>query len=136
MMSMRNMQNVVRLLILTAMLLAVASCRTWQEPAGSSDACPDIFPDYSEVTIPSNIAPMNFMVEDAMNIQASFMVDGKRFVDAVGRDGVISISERSGRHCWRRQKVHLWKWRFQYGTKHALMVCDTSLSVYMCLRMR
>lgn len=91
---MRNIQNVVRLLILTAMLLAAASCRTWQEPAGSSDACPDIFPDYSEVTIPSNIAPMNFMVEDAMNIQASFMVDGKRFVDAVGRDGVISIPEK------------------------------------------
>jgi hypothetical protein len=28
------------------------------------DACPEIFPDYTDVTVPVNIAPLNFEVTD------------------------------------------------------------------------
>ncbi len=41
-------------------LMVLAACRP--EISGEIDSKPDIFPDYAEVTIPRNIAPMNFQV--------------------------------------------------------------------------
>lgn len=57
----------------------------------SSDSLPEIFPDYSGVTVPANIAPLNFMVEDAEAVQAVFSVKGAEIAAIVGREGVVSI---------------------------------------------
>lgn len=81
-------------IIPAALLVALVSCSTWQEPAADTDLMPDIFPDYSDVTVPANIAPMNFMVEDASHIQASFAVGGTVVAEVIGKDGVISIPEK------------------------------------------
>ena len=57
----------------------------------SSDSLPEIFPDYSGVTVPANIAPLNFMVEDAEAVQAVFSVKGAEIAAIVGREGVVSV---------------------------------------------
>lgn len=84
----------LRTIIPAALLVALVSCSTWQEPAADTDLMPDIFPDYSDVTVPANIAPMNFMVEDASHIQASFAVGGNVIAEVIGKDCVISIPEK------------------------------------------
>ena len=75
--------------VISALLLC--SCSTWKEPADTSDELPAIFPDYIGVTIPCNIAPMNFMVEGAKKIQAEFSTDGVSQLQVIGKDGVLDI---------------------------------------------
>ncbi len=48
-------------------LLLFAACSKW-EARDCVDALPDIFPDYTQVTVPRGIAPLNFMVEGASHI--------------------------------------------------------------------
>ena len=50
------------------LFLALASCSSHPEipeVSSSVDALPSIFPDYTDVTVPSNIAPLNFMLADS-----------------------------------------------------------------------
>ena len=51
--------------ILPALLLMLAGC-TPKLPTSyyTVDSTPSIFPDYKDVTIPGNIAPMNFLIEE------------------------------------------------------------------------
>lgn len=69
----------------------VASCSSWMNPESVLDVEPTVFPDYKDVTIPCNIAPMNFMVEGADRIQAVISVDGTEALKVSGKDGVIRI---------------------------------------------
>ena len=71
--------------------LCLTACNSWKTPESTVDARPVIFPDYTEVTVPSNIAPLNFMVEDADYIQASFSHNGIEGLRVKGKDGVIRI---------------------------------------------
>lgn len=51
------------------LLIVVASCTSHPEvpsDAVKTDAMPGIFPDYTEVTVPCNIAPLNFMLPDSL----------------------------------------------------------------------
>ena len=59
-----------------------------------SDMEPVIFPDYSGVTVPSNIAPMNFLVEDVTDIQAVFYVEGSEVARVKGKEGVIAVQQK------------------------------------------
>ena len=50
------------------LFLALVSCSSHPEipeVSSSVDALPSIFPDYTDVTVPSNIAPLNFMLADS-----------------------------------------------------------------------
>ena len=76
-------------IVISALLLC--GCHTWKEPAAMADITPSIFPDYTGVTIPCNIAPMNFMIEGAEQIQAEFTVDGIPLLQVIGVDGVLDI---------------------------------------------
>ena len=71
--------------------LLICSCSGWKEPAKTADSLPIIFPDYTGVTIPCNIAPMNFMMEGAEQIQAEFSVDGTSLLQVIGRKGILDI---------------------------------------------
>ena len=71
--------------------LLICSCSGLKEPAKTADSLPIIFPDYTGVTIPCNIAPMNFMVEDAEKIQAEFSVGGTSLLQVIGRKGILDI---------------------------------------------
>lgn len=46
-------------------MLCLCGCSKEIRIAGYSDSCPKIFPDYRNVTVPANIAPLNFEVCDA-----------------------------------------------------------------------
>lgn len=81
-------------LFLSLLLTTLASCTLWREPAAMSDEEPVIFPDYSGVTVPSNIAPMNFMVEGAARIQAVFCVGDGEVARVIGQEGVVAIPQK------------------------------------------
>jgi len=93
------MNQTLRWSILTFTLilqLAFIGCRnSFDGPAQSVNRLPLIFPDYSEVTIPYNIAPLNFMVkEKAVQFQAviTSAKTGLR-ISQVKTDGIFQFKE-------------------------------------------
>ena len=78
-------------LLLCFLSVFVVSCSSWKDPEAVLDVEPSVFPDYRDVTIPCNIAPMNFMIEGAERIQAVISVDGQEKLKVTGKEGVISI---------------------------------------------
>lgn len=68
-----------------------ASCTGLKNPGTATEEYPPIFPDYIGVTVPSNIAPLNFMIEEADHIQASFSIDAQTVLEVTGKDGIINI---------------------------------------------
>jgi hypothetical protein len=71
------------LVILSVLLL---SCNRHPGTSLSAGRNPEVYPDYSGITIPVNIAPMNFSIEE----------DGQRyFVEVHGKDG-LKLSSSSG----------------------------------------
>jgi hypothetical protein len=56
---------------------------------------PSIDPDYTGVTIPPNIAPLNFKItEDGIAFFVRFSADSKTIIETVSKNGIISIPER------------------------------------------
>lgn len=55
----------IHIYIISAIATALASCSPKvPTDAAQADALPSIYPDYADVTVPCNIAPMNFMIEE------------------------------------------------------------------------
>lgn len=73
--------------------IVFSSCSGMKKPAGQVSSIPTIFPDYCGITIPQNIAPLNFMIEDADHVQARFLVDGMEMLAVSGDDGVVDVPE-------------------------------------------
>ena len=78
-------------MILVCLSIFLSGCSSWETPVDAVDAQPAIFPDYKDVTIPRNIAPLNFMIEGSERIQAQIYVDGNEELKLSGKDGVIRI---------------------------------------------
>lgn len=81
--------------ILVAMLVAFAllSCDGWRESGAKVDKKPEIFPDYMDVTVPCNIAPLNFDVDGATHVQAEIKA-GEKTLRVSGKKGVaFSVDE-------------------------------------------
>ena len=93
-----NILHVLKRTTLIVGVLLCAACSSWKSPCSSSPARPVIFPDYAEVTIPSNIAPINFMVEEAGHIQATFSHPGGQVIRVKGKDGVVRIPLKKWRY--------------------------------------
>lgn len=53
-----------RIIIMAVIILGMTACREELKNVVWVDACPPIFPDYTEVTIPVGIAPLNFNSAD------------------------------------------------------------------------
>ena len=85
-------------LFLVCLSIFLAGCSSWETPVASVDDQPAIFPDYKDVTVPRNIAPLNFMIEETQRIQALISVDGKEELKLSGKDGVISIPLKDWRN--------------------------------------
>lgn len=81
--------------IFTTLLLTVcillSGCSRIRKAARTADVQPEIFPDYIGVTVPVNIAPLNFMMEGVEHIQAVFRIDGKEQTLVCGSEGVVDI---------------------------------------------
>ena len=78
-------------LILVCFSLFLSGCTSWKTPASAVDDGPVIFPDYKDVTVPCNIAPLNFMIEGAERIQAMICMDGHEVIRVSGKDGILRI---------------------------------------------
>lgn len=87
-------RNKMRLLLISLIIILLSGCSSWKTAESAVDLRPAIFPDYAEVTIPKNIAPLNFMVEGADRIQASFSHEGIELLRVKGKDGIIQIPVR------------------------------------------
>ena len=71
---------------------ALLSCgRGAGDAARAIDDAPPIYPDYAGVTVPCNIAPLNFKIRGAERIRAEFAFDGAVCLVAEGRKGAIDI---------------------------------------------
>jgi len=73
----------MRIFLLLLTITILASCSHKPENAARVDALPEIFPDYAGVTVPVDIAPLNFEVPGAESV----------YVEARGgKDGLVSAS--------------------------------------------
>lgn len=84
------LRNITLLLI-----VALVSCGSPSVPEGanSGGALPGIFPDYTNVTVPSNICPLNFMVKDCDGIVARFTAGDESFTYGEGNKVIIAPKE-------------------------------------------
>lgn len=75
------MRNLISLLLVA--LLCMASCgkKVAKEQSGN---LPPIYPDYTDVTIPANMAPLNFCVKDAEHMQVEVLADGQCIIEQSG----------------------------------------------------
>lgn len=76
------------LTLLVALILPSCSLR---EATSSSPEVPVIFPDYVGVTVPCNIAPLNFQVEGATYVRADFALGSQALVNGVGTQALGSV---------------------------------------------
>lgn len=70
------------------LLLGTACSPEWKEAKTGSADYPPIFPDYVAVTIPCNIAPLNFMLPDAEQVQAVIRMEGEELVRLQGKSSI------------------------------------------------
>jgi len=76
----------------TSLLLIAASC-TGEPQEFTNGAEPSIFPDYTNITVPSNIAPANFMIQDQARKYVTVLESGQEKVKVSGQIVTIPISK-------------------------------------------
>ena len=92
---MKKIKTIYPLVLLAALLFGIA-CNERPTAATPTNELPTIFPDYTEVTIPYNIAPLNFRpTEGAERCFAEFSGNGVT-ITAAGKDDV-RIDEKEWR---------------------------------------
>jgi dipeptidyl aminopeptidase/acylaminoacyl peptidase len=97
---MGSKKNLYRLIVLSFGILFCISCKTEiNQNVQKVDHKPDIEPDYSDVTIPPNIAPMNFYIReegDFFNVIATSGLSGYQ-IKIKSYHGMIRFPEKSWR---------------------------------------
>jgi len=126
-------------------LFLLAGCSGWQQPSASVEEQPDIFPDYRDITVPCNIAPLNFMVRDAGRVQAEFSIDGNTALRITGKEGIIDIplkkwksvlQEASGKAV--RADVSIWNEEYPEGAAYQpfeIDIAPESIDGYVVYRL-
>ena len=126
-------------------LFLLAGCSGWQQPSASVEEQPDIFPDYRDITVPCNIAPLNFMVRDAGRVQAEFSIDGNTALRITGKEGIIDIplkkwksvlQEASGKAV--RVDVSIWNEEYPEGAAYQpfeIDIAPESIDGYVVYRL-
>ena len=80
------MKRKLNILVTLVLLVILASCTPTPENVQKSDKLPPIYPDYCDVTIPVNIAPLNFLLcEDceAIEVKAGDIIINSRCNEVV-----------------------------------------------------
>ena len=111
----------------------LSGCTTWRIPASVSDAQPPVFPDYKDITVPSNIAPLNFMMEDVAHVQVVVYHDGKEHLRVSGRDGVVTFPQKKWQNLLKlvaggtlHFEVSAWSDEFQDGVKYSCFTVNVA----------
>lgn len=94
--------------------LSLAACNHDIQITGSINEEPNIFPDYKDVTIPVNIAPLNFILQDAKGIPTRLVIEGQQQkITVKGDDGYFEIPQKA----WKKLL------ETEQGSKINLTVC-------------
>lgn len=138
-----RLRNILFLSFLQCILLT--GCLKWETPSSVSDSLPPVFPDYIGVTVPSNIAPLNFMIDGAEKIQAAFSAEGQEIARSIGKDGVLSIDVEDWRSLMERTKggtfdvsVSVWNEEFPDGVSYRsfkINVADNPIDEWIAYRL-
>lgn len=88
------MKNIIRT-ILFVLTITLFSCGHPSVPDGakSKNTLPHILPDYTNVTIPANICPLNFMVKDCEEVVARLTCGSVSFTYGEGKKVVMAEDE-------------------------------------------
>lgn len=137
------------LTILTLVVLLLASCgrKTQSVPTDSTPLEQEarIYPDYKDVVIPPNIAPLNFMLQDslAQGIVAQFKGEKGELIVAGGKDLKVEIDTTEWRTLLQNNKaqtIHVTIFA-QYGNKwvsylpYTLQVAQEDIDPYLSYRL-
>jgi len=88
-----------------AMVALLAACNhpSVPEQAQKENRLPHIYPDYTEVTIPCNICPLNFAVQEGTKEvvarltypggEVTYGADGKILIDEVEWDDILQVAK-------------------------------------------
>ena len=98
---MRHHPTLYALLMACSLVVVMfTACTPTPEDVAKSDALPPIYPDYTDVTIPSNIAPLNFLVRsdhcEAVQVEARHSEAGDETAITLlnkGNEAVFDIDE-------------------------------------------
>lgn len=71
-------------------------------PSATLEDPPEIFPDYRDVTVPENIAPLNFSCPDAEPVM--LLVEGRRLK---GKNGLFSFGKRFWKTLMKKDDIEL-----------------------------
>lgn len=139
------MQSYIRTIVHIALIIGLIGCSSWKEPGAVSEDRPALFPDYSEITVPSNIAPLNFMVENAGRIQVTFAHKGEELIKVSAKDGIINIPLKSWTKCLEKAKggnldvqVSVWTDEYPGGVAYAsfpIHVASDEIDGYLSYRL-
>ena len=99
------MMKMKRILLYTTILLLAASCQGDIQVDQQLKGEAKIFPDYKDVTAPSNIAPLNFQLLDAEGQATQLIIEGGgQSFQVKGNDGVFDIPEKKWKEMLNQQK--------------------------------
>lgn len=84
-------------IVASVLLTLLAACTPTPHDVKQSEQEVEIYPDYKDVTIPINIAPMNFVVRDAEAVEVKA---GNLTISNSG--GNVQFGMRIGADWWRR----------------------------------
>ena len=85
------MKRKLNILVTLVLLVILVSCTPTPENVQKSDSLPPIYPDYCDVTIPVNIAPLNFLLRsdcEAIEVKA-----GDIIIHARGNEAVFDLND-------------------------------------------
>lgn len=80
-------------LLMAAALAAVLASSCNGDPAGTIDSLPPIFPDYADVTVPCNIAPLNFRLDADVDAARLVLTAGDCVVKVKGPEFDIPLKK-------------------------------------------
>ena len=103
-----------RLTILLLALFALAACHPKAHDAISTEALPDIYPDYVGVTVPATIAPLDFTIKGAQALD----------VQLTAPDGTEVRSREKGATCFSEKQ---WKQLLQKSVGDSIQVSVSAL---------
>ena len=88
-----NIKSEIRCISIILFVLGIVSCSDSVRITRTLDTSPAIFPDYKDVTIPYNIAPLNFKLTDSCDFEKARAVfeNGKQQVEVKAKKGQFSI---------------------------------------------
>ncbi len=89
--------NIKNIILSVASFTLLAACESgYKQPDALVKSQPHIYPDYAGVTLPCNIAPTNFRVEEAADAyQVVVSSNGKEYYRSVSTDADVVIPEDS-----------------------------------------